>query len=192
MPSLVGRKVMKSKIIKIWFTGSHGTGKTTQMHYFHRLHPEYQEINLEVRHLFEQGIIKINEEAAPWDELVMQGQAMLGILSATAPFVCDRSWIDKCAYAQALPYPQYLLDALDDIDTAAFPGVENNETYFYFPPILEIENDGVRSTNPQYQKEIDLLVQYYLNRFQIPYITLESSSIQNRHFEICRAIGVSL
>jgi hypothetical protein len=177
-----------TEITKVWFTGAHGTGKTTQMHFFHNLNPEYSELTLEVRDLVELGIIKINKEAAPWDELAMKGRAILNILSASAPFVCDRSWIDKCAYAQALPFPDELLEAYHIENTYAFPGMENNEIYFYFPPILDIEDDGVRSTNKDYQKEIDLLVQFYLNYFQIPFITLESSSVQDRHFEIQRAV----
>jgi len=176
------------EVDKIWFCGAHGTGKTTQMHFFHQMHPEYHEVSLEVRDLHGQGIIKINQEAAPWDEVVMTGRAMLEILSASTPFVCDRSWVDKCAYAQALPHPEELLEAYHIVNTYAFPGVEENERYFYFPPILDIENDGVRSTNKKYQKEVDILIQWYLGWFEIPYVILQSKTIQDRHFEIERAL----
>jgi len=46
----------------------------------------------------------------------------------------------------------------------------------------------VRSTDPEYQKEIDFLIQFYLDFFQIPFHTVESYAVQDRHFEIERVI----
>lgn len=179
---------MESSIKKIWFTGSHGTGKTTQLEYFRTIHPEYSKLNLEVRDLVELGIININKKAKPWDELAMKGRAMLQILSASSPFICDRSWVCKCAYAQALPFPQELLEAYHVENTCAFPGIAEDELYIYFPPMIPLEDDGVRSIDPEYQKEIDLLVQFYLDFFQIPFYTMETLSVQDRNFEIERVV----
>jgi len=72
---------------KIWFTGSHGTGKSTQVDYFHNLHPEFNILDVERRELHSKGIINLNKRAAPWDEIVIAGNVMLGILSTSAPFI---------------------------------------------------------------------------------------------------------
>ena len=176
------------KTTKIWFTGSHGTGKTTQMEYFHQLHPEFGKMKMERRDLHEKGIIKLNREAAPWDEVVIAGTVMLAILATSAPFISDRSWVCKCAYSQCLPYRQEILDAFHTLYTDAFPGYEENEKYFYFPPTIPLENDGVRSPDLEYQKDVDLFIQFYLDYFGIPYHTITSSTIQDRHFEIERVV----
>jgi hypothetical protein len=148
---------MESKIKKIWFTGSHGVGKTTQRDYFLQFHPQYNILDIERRDLHHKGIINLNKRATPWDEIVIAGNVMLGMLSTSAPFISDRSWVCKCAYSQALPYPQELLDAWHVINTLSFPGFTEEELYVYFPPMIPIEDDGVRDTSPEYQAEVDLL-----------------------------------
>lgn len=180
---------MKTNITKIWFTGSHGTGKTTQMEYFTKFHPQYSMMKIERRDLHEKGIIKLNKEAAPWDEIVIAGSVMLSILATSAPFISDRSWVCKCAYSQALPYDPEIIYALHTLYTDAFPGFDPSiEKYIYFPPIIDLEDDGVRSVDPVYQKEIDNLVQFYLNYFSIPFYTLSAYTIQDRHLELEREI----
>jgi hypothetical protein len=176
---------------KIWFTGSHGTGKSTQVDYFHNLHPEFNILDVERRELHSKGIINLNKRAAPWDEIVIAGNVMLGILSTSAPFISDRSWVCKCAYSQALPFEEELLAAWHYINVRSFPGVAENEIYFYFPPVFPIEDDGVRSTDPEYQKEVDYYIQFYLDLFQIPFHTIDSLSVQDRHIEICKVAGLS-
>lgn len=164
------------------------THNTTQLEYFRHSHPEYTKVDMERRNLFEAGVIKVNKEAAPWDEVVIAGNAMLAFLSASSPFISDRSWVCKCAYSQALPYPDELLDAWHVVNTKSFPGFTEEDAYFYFPPTIPLEADGVRSIDPEYQKEIDFLVQFYLDFFKIPFHTVESYTVQDRHFEIERVV----
>jgi hypothetical protein len=173
---------------KVWFTGSHGVGKTTQLNYFIQLHPEFNVLDVERRDLHSKGIINLNKRATPWDEIVIAGNVMLGILSTPAPFISDRSWICKCAYSQALPFEEEFLAAWHYINIRSFPGVAEDELYVYFPPIFPIEDDGVRSTDPEYQKEVDYYVQFYLDYFQIPHVILLGETIQDRHFEIESAV----
>jgi hypothetical protein len=176
------------KYERIWFTGAHGTGKTTQRDYFIITHPEFHIIEMERRKLAEAGVIKVNKDACPWDEIVIAGCAMLGILSTPAPSISDRSWICKCAYAQALPFDQKLLDAYHTVNAHSFPGFTDKDIYIYFPPVIQLKDDGVRSTDPEYQKDIDLWVQFYLNFFKIPFYTLLEESIQDRHLAIERLV----
>ena len=169
---------------KIWFTGAHGTGKTTQVNYFNKLHPEFNILDVERRDLHARGIINLNKRAAPWDEVVIAGNVMLGILSTPSPFISDRSWICKCAYSAALPFEEELLTAWHVININSFPGVAKDEKYFYFPPVIPLEDDGVRSMDPEYQKEIDFYIQFYLDYFGIDFHTMEAYNVQDRNFEI--------
>jgi hypothetical protein len=61
---------------RLWFVGSHGTGKTTQLEHFVTLHPHFHVVKSDRRKLLEEGVIKINREAAPWDEIVIGGDVM--------------------------------------------------------------------------------------------------------------------
>jgi nicotinamide riboside kinase len=184
----------KARYNKVWFTGAHGTGKTTQVNYFLEqvnttaMHPKWQSLDVERRDLHAKGIINLNKKAGMWDEVVIAGNVMLGILRTSAPFISDRSWVCKCAYSQALPFEEKLLDALHLINTKAFPGFNSNELYIYVPPVIPLEDDGVRSVDPEYQKEIDYYVQFYLDYFKIPFYTLESYSVQDRHLEIIKEV----
>jgi len=179
---------------KVWCCGSHGTGKTTQVDYFlqqvnnETMHPKWQSLDMERRDLHAKGIINLNKRATPMDELVIAGNVAYGILATSAPFISDRSWICKCAYSQALPFSKELIAAWHVINTESFPGVEDNEIYFYFPPMIPLEDDGVRSIDPEYQKEIDYWVQFYLDYFQIPFHTIESYTVQDRHMEIMQKV----
>ena len=128
--------------------------------------------------------MKVNKDAAPWDEVVIAGDVMLQLLNTPTPSISDRSWIDKCAYSQALPHKEELIDAYHIIYSEAFPGVGENDRYFYFPPRFPIEANGIRSVDIEYQNEIDLLIRFYLDYFNVPYHFVESESIQDRHFEI--------
>ena len=158
------------------------------MKYFADLHPDYNILDVERRDLHAKGIINLNKRATPWDEVIIAGNVMYGMIATPSPFISDRSWVCKCAYSQALPYPEELLDAWHVVNILSFPGFTEEEIYFYFPPIFEIEDDGVRSTDPEYQKEVDYYVQFYLDLFQIPYHTISSETVQDRNFEIEKAV----
>ena len=122
--------------MRIWFIGSHGTGKTTQLEHFKMLHPQFHTMKSERRKLLEDGVIRINRDAAPWDEIVIGGDVMKHILMTPMPSIADRSWVDKCAYAQLLPYPEEVLEAMHVYYAYAFPGFTDIDAYIYFPPVL--------------------------------------------------------
>lgn len=172
----------------MFFTGSTSTGKTTQLEYFIKCFPEYKKVTFRRRDLAKDGIIKINKEASTWDEIVLSGDVMLSLLSTSTPCISDRSWVDKCAYAQCLNLPEEVLNAFHIINVDAFLGVGQLDRYFYFPPVLEIANDGVRPTDFDYQQEHDYWVQFYLDLFSIPYHTIESYTVMDRHFEIMKVL----
>lgn len=173
---------------RIFLTGAQGTGKTTQVNEWINHHPEYSIIKNNRRQYAKDGIISVNKEAAPWDEIVIAGDVMLGILSTSIPCISDRSWVDKCAYASCLTYAETVLESY----IRAFPGLGDKDLYFYFPIVDEVplKGDDVRSDDVQYQREVDFYIQFFLNYFKIPYYTLTETSILARHFEIERFIGI--
>jgi hypothetical protein len=175
---------------RIFFTGAQGTGKTTQLEYFRKEFPEYKQVVFERRSLFERGIIKINERAAPWDEVIMAGDVLKSILSTSIPSISDRSWIDKCAYTQALKFGESLLNTMHEYYTRAFPGVGQLDAYFYFPiGVIPLESDGIRSGDAEYQKTIDYWINFYLDYFDIVPVVITSTTVLDRHLEIVEALN---
>jgi len=176
--------------MKIYFTGGQGSGKTAQLDFFIQNHPEFHVVKFHRRELFEQGVIRLNQEASPMDEAIILGDFMLALATTPSPFISERSFIDKCAYAQALKYPPELLDAYHIMNTYIFPGISQEDNYFYFPPVLPLEDDGVRSTDKEYLKEVDTYIRFYLDYFNIDYHNLESKSLLDRHIEICETLNI--
>lgn len=172
------------KNYRIYFTGSHGTGKTTQRDYFRKFYPEFHIMEMERRDLHAKGIINLNKRVNPWDEVIIAGNVMLNMLSTPAPSVSDRSWVCKCAYCQATSLDEDLKDAWHIINTRSFFGQGEDDVYIYFPPVIPLVDDGVRSMDPEYQSEVDYWVQFYLDFFHIKYHTMNSYTVQDRHFEL--------
>lgn len=179
-----------SSATKIFFTGAQGVGKSTQADYFARQYPEFSVLKTRRREFFNSGIININQKASPMDEAIIMGDLLLAMATTPSPFISERSFVDKCAYTQCLPLKKEILDAYHVINTEAFPGLAENDFYFYFAPVLPLEDDGVRSLDPAYQKEVDFYIQFYLNYFQIPFISIEAYTVQDRHMEICKSLGL--
>lgn len=171
---------------RVWFVGSHSTGKTTQLKLFSEAHPEFNVGKFGRRSLREDGIIKVNREATPWDEIVIAGDVMHTILTTPTPSVFDRSWIDKCAYAQCLPMSEVLLKAYHTINVAAFFGVDEEvDRYIYFPPVIPLEDDGTRDMDAEYRIAVDYWVQWYLDYFLgSSYYTVQTDTPALRLLEI--------
>lgn len=171
---------------RVWFVGTHSTGKTTQLKLFKEAHPEFNVGKFRRRELRNQGIIKVNRDAAPWDELIISGDILNTFLTTPTPFVMDRSWIDKCAYAQCLPVSSVLLRAYHTVYTASFTGVDEEiDRYIYFPPVIPLEDDGVRDTDPEYRADVDFWVQWYLDYFLgSDYYILKTDNPSTRLLEI--------
>jgi hypothetical protein len=93
--------------------------------------------------------------------------------------------VDKCAYAQLLPYPEHVIEAMHTYYFNAFPGFSENDTYIYFPPVLQLVDDGVRDTDKKYQEAVDYMIQFYLDAFGIPFLTLTERDVQDRYLQIC-------
>jgi hypothetical protein len=172
------------KQYKIFFCGSHSTGKTTQAMHFLEHHPEYHQVVFERRGLQKKGIITLNQHAAPWDELIIAGDYLKALLGTPAPFISDRSWIDKLAYAVTLKFPEPLINSFEQVLLAAFFQPTDIDKFFYFPITFPLESDNIRSTDKQYQEEVDYYIQFYLNKLQVPYHTIESHDVQGRYLEI--------
>ena len=145
-------KLVKSNY-KVVFTGSHGTGKTTLLNEMKSDHVTITEV---VRRLAKAGV-KINE-AGDMHTQELIWCAYESEFDSHEDFISDRSFIDVLAYTYHLYHRNrdeyaklvramevYIKNWIEEVDPIIV----------YFPIEFGIDDDGIRSCDPTYQKEVD-------------------------------------
>lgn len=94
-------------------------------------------------------------------------------------FVSDRTTLDNLAYWAK--WHSCRNQVKDNImySQIAFRNIQNYDLIIYIPPELFPKNDGFRSTDRQYQLEIDMYIRSMLAFLQPVWITVEGS-LENR------------
>ena len=160
------------------FVGAQGTGKTTILnHYKER---GWYCITEVVRQLAARGV-KINEMGD------IEGQKKIyrkyqELLDRETSYISDRGLIDVTAYtgylcrgrkknkteAEELFVEQYK-------GCLEFLNKHKNAFVFYFPIEFDVVDDGVRSTDEKFRKEIDDNIKMILKNGDIPFIEVRGS-----------------
>jgi len=183
------------KKIRIGFTGSGGSGKTTMLKVVSEklkipTIPEgirsYLKANgiSHLRELGDEGTIKLQEEVL---------SRKIKAESKFDAFITDRTTLDNAAYAlRWLSRCQECQEWLNDYINKCLTYARNYyDIIFFFPcGMFELEDDGIRSGKFWYQYEIDLLLKglmfntfYQQSHYPAIYV-LETISIQERLEEI--------
>lgn len=161
---------------RIAFVGSFSTGKTTLAHEIANesglpLLPEV------AREVIDLGF-KLDQDATPeMETLVFLKQYRNELVHPT--FVSDRSLIDVLAYAgwvienQDWRKETALWDAC--VDVAQHHLRSQYSHVFYLPIEFAPVDDGVRSTDPEWQKEVDVRMIDVMRKYDIPHETLTGS-----------------
>lgn len=163
---------------RIIFTGAQGTGKTTILNEFKNR--EMNVITEVVRNLAKEGV-KINEMG---DE---KGQKKIfstyeKLLSERVDYISDRGLIDVLAYSMHLNKKGLVSDKLVETQFKALKKfVKNNSDviYCYFPIEFDVVDDGVRSIDEEFRKEIDNNIKEILISLGQPWVTVKGS-VENR------------
>jgi predicted ATPase len=137
-------------------SGSHCTGKTTLVKALQDkdIFGKYMYITSMTREAQQLGY-KINEQGNDETQLYILNKH-LERLVATKPCVLDRSIIDGYTYTKIL----YESGNISDTVMKYAKGLLNVEfmnrytKIFYLPPTLQMVNDGLRSTEPEFRKHI--------------------------------------
>ena len=156
---------------RIIFTGAQGTGKTTILDEFRNQGKNV--ITEVVRNLAKEGV-KINEMG---DE---KGQKKIfstyeKLLSEQVEYISDRGLIDVLAYTMHLNKKGLVSDKLVKSQFNALKKfVKNNQDiiYCYFPIEFDVVDDGVRSLDEDYRREIDNNIKEILISLGAPWVTI--------------------
>lgn len=145
---------------KIIFTGAQGTGKSTILNHYKEKGMNC--ITEVVRNLSKQGI-NINESG---DEVGQKTifETYKDVLSQPSDYISDRGLTDVLAYTMYLRDRNQNLNStmlLQQMDLVEF-NKNNDVIYCYFPIEFDVVDDGVRSTNEEFRREVDENIQQIL------------------------------
>ena len=147
---MIGRKIV--------LIGTHGVGKTTLLNDFHATHPEISVKNELIREIAKNDpTIKVNEEGDIRSQSIFFDAYMKEMMSEEE-FIIDRGALDVVTYTGKVcervgEFEEYQRQMKELVDL--HEKYNDQITYVYIPPVINLVGDEVRSDNAKYQKEID-------------------------------------
>jgi nicotinamide riboside kinase len=149
--------------MKIGFCGTMSVGKTTIVNALKEL-PEFKEYEFRTersKYLRDLGI-PLNTDSTVKGQFVFLAERASELFHDN--IITDRTVIDVMAFtrlAKSIPY--YMAD---DVCQAASYLIKEYDYIFYISPKgVEIEDNGVRTIDPEYRKEVDLEIKGLLNKY---------------------------
>jgi nicotinamide riboside kinase len=161
-------------IKRIALVGASSTGKTTVYELLKNKLPKYEFINESTRSVAKYGF-PINELGTSETQLAISSFHLEALLNGNN-VILDRCYMDLAVYSSFMPSIStksfsYIMDTWDR--------VKNEYThYVYFPIEFQSVDDGVRSVNEKWRKDIDLQFQDLLEGVRQPYLTVTGSPLQ--------------
>ncbi len=179
--------------MKIAFTGTHCTGKTTLLHDIEEIFSTEFVVNsvTEVaRRIISRGYpLSMDANIDSYvhyinDQLNEENEKMKNC----GLFISDRTLLDPVAYAIVnyqlpRPYiPQYFIDMMKNVWLLE---KEKYDLYVYFPVEFELEADGVRPSDEKYRQDIDKVIVSLLEEYNINYIKISGNRFERREYLSC-------
>lgn len=154
--------------MKLIFSGTHGTGKTTTFNEL-RKYPDFKDhifITEVVRNLAKYGL-KINKNADINSQKIIF-DTYYKIFTENNTYVSDRGLIDVLAYSIFLAKKNQNDKGFNELVQNQFNILkkfitETNELVMvYFPIQFPLQTDGIRDADPEFQKNIDKNIRHIL------------------------------
>lgn len=171
--------------MKIAFTGTHSTGKTTILN---KIDSKFEKISEYARKLKEEGF-PLNKKTTQEGQLILFNKS-LNDLFLKKSFICDRCLIDYAVYTllSEKKIENYVTDYMEGCIQKY---MKMYDKVIYFPIIQEISlsQDGIRDSDLKYREKVDFYITSYLKSYKVNFHTLESMTIEDRIEEINTYIG---
>lgn len=170
--------------MKIGLAGAHGTGKTT---FFYQLPKDpyfsnYTFLGSASRRLADK--LPLNTKATVQSQFaIILSMVAREIRWAGKDLVTERTPLDALAYTYYLNRHIYDGEFTKELTVAEDAVREVMTTYdnvCYFPVYWPIEDDGIRPTDEQYQRDISKYIMMYLTRFNIRPYVMQNEPVDRR------------
>ena len=159
--------------MKVIFTGSQGTGKTSVLKYFEE---DGENVITEVvRRLNSEQGLPINENGTHKSQEIIFNEYKK-LLSTNDSYVSDRGLVDVIAYTMWISNHDpdniklSLLLATQMYELVEFNRKYSDVIWVYFPIQFPVMDDGVRSVDEKFRKKIDENIRALLKFTKIKYI----------------------
>ena len=159
-----------SPCFKVAFIGTHGVGKTT-LCYGLAARLKKQDISLEVVHeVARRCPLPINKDTSVASQSWILHTQIAEELTAEARYpvvICDRSALDNYVYLLIAAGPQRALDSLVN------RWMDSYDLLFHIPVVSAPSADGVRATDPSFQRAVDDRLLAELSKRGLPAVSLD-------------------
>ena len=158
---------------RVALVGASSTGKTTVYELLKSKLTDYKFINESTRTVKKYGF-PINEEGTSETQLAISNFHLEALLNPSN-LLLDRGYIDLVAYSRHMmitaPTRNYIEETFERIH-------KEYTHYVYFPIEFAAVDDGERSVNEEWRKDIDSQFQNLLEGVRQPYLTVTGSPLQ--------------
>lgn len=161
--------------MKIAITGAQSTGKSTLLRFLKQDDDlkGFEFIDELTRQIAAKGI-DINEEGSNMSQIFTVTIHAENIMKKH--FISDRCTLDGLVYTRWLHDQGKVDDWMMDYALGVAREVLPRYDYiFYLPPEIPIEDDGVRSADEQFRKDITKLFEFYIDRLKLKVYELSGS-----------------
>ena len=160
-------------IKRIALVGASSTGKTTVYELLKGKLPKYEFINESTRTVGSYGF-PINEFGTDATQFAISSFHLESLLKP-GNIIFDRGYIDLIVYTNHMDVSDSTKDYIED----TWNRVKGEYThYIYFPIEFDSVDDGVRSIDEEWRREIDKEFQLVLEGVRKPYLTVTGSPMQ--------------
>lgn len=164
--------------MKIAITGAQSTGKSTLLNYLKKDEDlkGFEFIEELTRQIAAKGV-DINEDGGNFTQIFTVTIHAENIIKKH--FISDRCALDALVYTRWLydneKVDKWMLEYAEGVAKEVLP---RYDYIYYLPAEIPIEDDGVRSSNKSFRDEILELFEYYIEKFELPIITLSGTVVQ--------------
>ena len=160
-------------IKRIALVGASSTGKTTVFELLKGKLPKYEFVNESTRSVAKYGF-PINEFGTDATQLAISSFHLEALLRP-GNILFDRGYLDLLVYTSHMDVDDSTKNFIED----TWHRVKGEYThYIYFPIEFASVDDGVRSVNEEWRKEIDQEFKKELDNIHKPYLTVTGSPLQ--------------
>ena len=171
-----------SKTVRVAFSGAQSTGKTTLLNAL-RSSADFKDSKFwdEItRQIKEQGF-EINEQGTDATQLkIMQEHKRRVNAKDSGLVIFDRCSLDGLVYTQYLyNRGQLTKEALDEATRVFEETISSWDAIFFLRPEFEMVDDGVRSVNVEFHRNIVFLFDHFIEKYKLQVIQL-TGSVEDR------------